>query len=96
MKRLLSYFAFKRLEDMISILACSFAQLGSGTLPSGYFSPLHTFPHFRIFPHSTIPSKTMGMKQKYCIVLCLSICIAPLTAVSTQWRLKSATKIFSS
>jgi len=35
------------------------------------------------------------MKQKYCVVLCLSIYIALLTPVSPQIRLKAATKIFS-
>jgi len=36
------------------------------------------------------------MNEKYCIVLCLSIYIAPPTAVSPQSRLRAATTIFSS
>jgi len=48
MKRLLSFFAFKRLDGMIRILACPSAQLGFWTFPSGYFRtfPLDTTPEF--------------------------------------------------
>jgi len=74
MKRLLSLFAFKRFDGMISILACSSDQLGSVTFPSGYFIQirrLHLFPTPpQNFPHRTITSENDGEWGRN-IVLCL-------------------------
>ena len=85
---------------MISILACSSAQLGAGTFPSGHLIPLRTFPPKttpRIFHIKQFTRKRMGNEAEllYCIVF-EHLYIAPLAAASPQKASNSSDYNFQS
>src|SRR6218665_2636859 len=99
MKRVLSFFAFKRLDGMISIFSLFVCQIGAGTFPSEYFIPLRTFSPdtnpAEISPIEQFPLIMMRNEVEilYCIVY-EQLYSNPLSAVSPQRRFKAATKMF--
>ena|SRR6218665_2653335 len=74
LKRLLSFFAFKRLDGMITILSCYYVQLRFRSFPSGYFIPIRTFLPDTIPEISPIEQYSRQMMRNeaevlYCIVV---------------------------